>query len=618
MKKADLVIKNNILNLKISDNYSIPNWREIFKWKFRGQETINEYFIDNIPDIKFSKYPTILSVNIILSKNDKVFKLDFFANEKPIKLLYHENKIINHIIIDNSWYPLIEENINEIEDLIKEYKIKDFKFDLSTYILINKNLNDHPVIKNLTLIEETEKIEKRSLINYKNDYFKGELYDYQEKGFEWLRFYANNNVGGILGDEMGLGKTIQIISLICHEVNQSNVPNLVIVRSTLVNNWIKEFKKFSSNLKIYTHHGPNRSRSYKAFEDHHVTISTYDLASIDLPLLTDINWNLIILDEAQDIRNPDAQRTKSIKILDKKAGFAVTGTPIQNKLKDLWSIMDFTNHDYLGNENEFMDKYSDDFSDGSLIEPLVRPLILRRTIEASGKTLPDRIDIPEFIQMNNNANEIYESEKNNFLNNYKNNPLPMLIKLRQVCTNSMIINDEQAWDEDDTKFVRLIQICEEFIMNEEKFLIFTSFTKAIKSLSNLLKRIYNIPVFTLFGETPIDERQSVIDDFSNIKNSSCMVLNPAVASAGLNIVSANHVIHYNLEWNPAVIDQASARIYRIGQKRNVTVHYLVYSNTIEHYIYERLEAKRQMAEDTIIGVDSKPYIEDFVKFLNKN
>lgn len=617
MNKADLIIKDNILYLKLGENYIVPNWDEIFKWKFRGQKTINNYFIENTPSITFSKYAATLSLNINISKDKYLFKLDTLLNNKIINLNYQKNKIINHIIIDNCWYPIFEENIDEFESLIEKYNIKDLKFELPTYFLINKNLNTHSIIKYICPIDKTVKFEGYDSNAYKNDYFKGKLYNYQKKGYEWLRFYAENKVGGILADEMGLGKTIQIIALICNEVYNKNTPNLIIVRSTLVTNWINEFEKFSSNLNIYVHHGTNRSRTYKTFEKNDVIISTYDLINIDLPLLSDIKWNLIILDEAQDIRNPNAQRTKSIKNLNKETGFAVTGTPIQNRLKDLWSIMDFTNNNYLGTEDEFTKNYSNDFFDGTAIEPLVRPLILRRTIEASGKSLPERIDIPEFIEMNNQTINVYESEKNNFLKNYKNNPLPMLVKLRQICTNSMIANNIDGWDEDDTKFVRLVQICEEFILNEEKFLIFTSFTSAIKSISNSLNRIFNIPVFTLFGETPVNTRQKVIDDFSNIKRSSCMILNPSVASAGLNIVSANHVIHYNLEWNPAVIDQASARIYRIGQKKNVTVHYLVYSNSIEQYIYERLEAKRQMAEDTIIGVESKPYIEDFVKFLSK-
>jgi len=630
MKTALLYLEDNILRLKVDKKSIIPDGMEVFRWKFRNQETINGYTVDKENcNISYAKFPKMILMDIIATNNEIPFRIslkfnNIGSNLKDFSPKIIENKIIDHIIIDETWYVIEKSSIIEIEKFLDIYNIKNFNLDLSTFIRINKNIENHEFIDELfdynQLIDQKVNKEKS---DYKNLFFNGELYDYQHTGYDWLRFYNNNRVGGILADQMGLGKTIQIISLVCNQVSESKKPNLIIVRSTLIHNWLNEFKKFTKQLNIYKHHGGDRRRVYDILKDKDVVITSYDLIAIDLPVLESIDWNLIVLDEAQDIRNPEAQRTKSIKKLKKNSGFAVTGTPIQNKLQDLWSIIDFTNPDYLGSRKDFISRYPNDFDDGSLIEPLVRPLILRRTLESSGKSLPERIDIPEFLEMNMQTRDLYENEKEIFRNSSVNNPLPMLTKLRQLCTNSSIIDKDIYWDEDDIKCQRLIQICEEFISNNEKFLIFTSFTKSIEQLSELFKRKFNIPVYKIYGETDIDDRQNLIDRFTDDRGSGCMILNPAVGSAGLNIVCANHVIHYNLEWNPAVIDQASARSYRLGQEKNVTVHYLIYADSIESYIYDRLKQKKQMADDTIIGVQSKLEIDDIVnnyllKGENKN
>jgi SNF2 family DNA or RNA helicase len=368
-------------------------------------------------------------------------------------------------------------------------------------------------------------------------------------------------------------------------------------------NWRRELQRFAPAVRVCVHRGSARTGFPNVLSSYDVVLTTYETVVRDESLLRMIPWNVVVVDEAQAIKSPDAQRTHAVKRLPRQVSIAVTGTPVENSLRDLWSLMDFAIPRYLGPLEAFEARYTDDPDCAKALEPVITPLLLRRRVLDVAGDLPMRIDIPQPIDMTPDEAARYERLRQETITQYgKSAGLVTLSRLRMLCAHPVLVFPELAnLTEYSTKYVRLVEILEEIVSLDEKALIFTSYTDMADHMSKDIRDRWGIPCAILDGRTPIEERQPQIDRFTAHCGSDVLVLNPRAAGAGLNITAATHVIHYNLEWNPAVEDQASARAHRRGQTRPVTIHRLFHANTVEEVINQRMDFKRAIAAAAVAG-----------------
>jgi SNF2 family DNA or RNA helicase len=610
--KAEWLIKDDYLVLKSPDeSIWLPQAIDIFQAEYREKRLICDKEItapsQDLPEIAFSKYP--LKLNLVIGASDDpskgLLKLEMRATlgDVIISIKSPMNRQADQIIFEKKWYAFVSGALDDAKKLLNGAKVapEGYLSLQQMFYLLKNPIDSVPVvfdvdlhsIPNLVSFEEVPKS------------FSGVLYPYQNTGFRWLCAVYKEGLGCILGDEMGLGKTIQIICLITRNVEKKIKPTLVVAPATLLENWRREFAKFAPSIATYVHTGYERTGFPSDLEKYDVIITSFSTLIRDSSLFRMLSWDVIIADEAQAIKNPEAERSKVIKSLSRKAGIAVTGTPVQNSLTDLWSIMDFTIPGLLGDKNAFEKKYSDSIDAASNLEPLVSPVILRRTVSEVAKDLPPRIDIPQPIEMPPEMASRYEQVRLDILERYgEHAQLVSLQKLRIFCTEPSLVGSQVAGGyENNPKYQRLLELLEEIFDNKEQTLVFTSFTGMIDILmADIPKRFDGIWVNWIDGRIPVSERQPRVDEFNKCGKPAALFLNPAAAGTGLNLTAANHVIHYNLEWNPAIEDQASARAHRIGQKKPVTVHRLYYVGSIEEVINEKLDFKRDLATTTVKGV----------------
>ena len=287
------------------------------------------------------------------------------------------------------------------------------------------------------------------------------------------------------------------------------------------------------------------------------------------------------------------------------ASLAITGTPVENRLTDLWSIMDFSVPGYLGSLSEFNETFENDVYAAANIEPLISPLMLRRRVAEVASDLPERIDIPEIVELSEAEAQEYERIRQAIVDEYgPTATLVSLTKLRQFCAHPGLLSDHQpeSLPDEFAKYARLLEIIEEVMLCNEKAIVFTSYTRMADRIASEVRERFGVFSDVLDGRTPIDDRQPLIDRFSEENGPAVLVLNPKAGGAGLNITAATHVIHYNLEWNPALEDQASARAHRRGQTRPVMVRRLICEGTVEEVVEDRVQRKRRISEAAVVGV----------------
>lgn len=560
-------------------------------------------------DISFSRYP--VNLKLLVSVDETTGKPALFTVAQiqggasfPISVKALER---GHVVHEAKWYPAAPGAVDAVVALMNEIGCTDhggMTPTLRGYLHLKKVASEGgPVVDELgndalkyLLSGQDRDREPRNI--------QAQLYPYQRDGWRWLGFIMREQLGGLLADEMGLGKTLQIISALRDPGGiVAEGGTLVIAPGSLLENWMRELAKFCPDLKTYKHQGTLRTGRPADLQDFDVIVTSYDTVTRDLSLLKMIEWNVVVLDEAQNIRNPEALRTKSVKEISRRVGLAVTGTPVENRLRDLWSIMDFSVPGYLGCLKDFESRYVDDVNAAAILEPLISPLMLRRRVADVATDLPERIDIPEFLEMSEWEAGTYEKVRQEVFEEYgKVANLVSLGRLRQFCAHPEIIERSgRGLDMAFSKFERLKELFEEIFSRGEKALVFTSFTKMADLIRDMAASRFQVLAATLDGRLAIEERQQLIDRFSEHSGPAVLVLNPRAGGSGLNITAANHVIHYNPEWNPALEDQASARAYRRGQGRPVTVRRLIYTGTVEEVMDERLQRKRNVAEAAIIG-----------------
>lgn len=575
--------------------------------------------------VQFSRYPADINIalEVMPEKRSVSVFLECRTPDGDRSRIQHEQNPEDHIVINKTWYPLRLGDVKELSSiLVKAGITANRPLTLRQYMDLQNICATNNIdlsIKSDPSLIESDYFFNAALPDINSIGLNADLYEYQKTGWRWLSSLFREGLGGILGDEMGLGKTMQIIALLTSEIKDKSDPALIICPSTLLENWRREIEKFSTELTTLVHQGQRRTGNPKNLAGFNVIISSYDTVVRDTALFSQIHWKIIILDEAQAIKNPDTNRSVWIKQLPRQSAFAVTGTPVENRLSDLWSIMDFVMPGYLGDQKDFKNKYEDSIDGASRLEPVVSPLLLRRRVARVAKDLPERIDIPQWLEMPYEEAKLYEELRQKIIADMDGNAaLPVLTKLRMFCTHPKLIDEDADILNSSAKYQRLVEIVEEIFENGSKVIVFSSYTKMADFIVADIKERFGVYTNFIDGRTPIASRQDVVDEFSQHEGPALLSLNPKAAGSGLNITAANHVIHYNLEWNPATEDQASARAHRRGQKLPVTIHRLIYSKTVEEGIDGRLQRKRGLAENAVVGVDSSSELQDIMQCLNFN
>ena len=610
MKK--LVVDGDVLKIQHQNNFHLTNAMEIYSCfvsKKNGWKKLAPDMDTSVSTLKFSKFPVDYLAVLEISPSLRLPTINFIAKTQMGEQFKISSVafLSGQVIHNGTWFPAEKNSLDSILTILK-----NSTFDLETgnietlrgvLNLKKAALNGESIIDNLTG-DSYQNLFLDKIYNTKPKGLNAKLYPYQIDGWRWLKFISHEQLGGILADEMGLGKTLQIISLLNEfkEIGKKN--NLIIAPGSLLENWSREIKKFCPNLIVLKQQGSLRTGDPSEIIGYDVVLISYETAIRDIAILRVNKWNVVILDEAQHIRNPSTRRANVVKQIPRISGIAVTGTPLENRLLDLWSIMDFAFPNFLGDQKSFESQYINNVEAAEKLETLVTPLILRRRISEVATDLPKRIDIVEILEMNQDEARCYETVRDSISKQYKDSAtLVTLTRLRQFCAYPRITNiDKFNSIKKFTKLERLTEILGEIFGFGEKVLIFTSYTKMADKIKNMVNSEFNSMAWILDGRVSIEDRQQLIDHFTSLHGVAAMILNPQVGATGLNISAANHVIHYNPEWNPATEDQASARAYRRGQNKPVTIRRLIFANTVEEVINERLQRKRELANSAISGI----------------
>jgi hypothetical protein len=475
--------------------------------------------------------------------------------------------------------------------------------------------------------------------------FVGSLRPYQVKGLSWLTFLDRVGLGACLADDMGLGKTIQLLALLLREREEAERagaggtvgvggaerpgPTLLVVPMSVVGNWVREAQRFAPSLRLYVHHGPDRRRGealLRAALEADLVITTYALANRDRDDLEPVPWGRIALDEAQNIKNPAAKQTQAIRSLEAPRRVALTGTPIENRLSELWSIMDFLNPGLMGPLGEFRAKFAvpieryHDAARARRLRGMVQPFVLRRlkTDPSVIADLPEKLETRDFCYLTPEQASLYEATVRRMLASAEQSEgiqrrgviLAGLVKLKQICNHPHLylrdLDDQPPGPggvvaaSRSGKCVRLIEMLDEVIAGGGQALVFTQFRQMGALLAPMLRTELDREVLFLHGGTTAQQRDAMVARFQKGDGSApVFILSLKAGGIGLNLTAANHVFHFDRWWNPAVESQATDRAYRIGQTRTVQVHKFVVSGTLEERIDQMIEQKSDLAANVI-------------------
>ncbi len=527
-------------------------------------------------------------------------------------------------------------SVDEFEKLIKDANgIIEFK---NKYILIDQNeaqaiINKlkNPKIDKITRMEMLHAAFSGHLNEYEFDYdeafanivkdigktvevtppqgLKGVLRPYQVGGLKWLYTNTTKGFGSCIADDMGLGKTIQVISLILKlkEEGKLKDPVLVICPTTLMGNWIKELNMFAPSLKASSYHGPERQLDLKA----DVLITTFAILRIDIEEVKKTNWGMVVVDEAQNIKNPDTSQTAAVKALKSDIKIAMTGTPVENKLTELWSIFDFINKGYLGSIRDFQKCYAipierfKQYEQADKLKLSISPFVLRRlkTDKTIIDDLPEKMVLDEYCYLTKTQAALYEKTLNTLMTdisgqkgiNRRGIIFKLITALKQICNHPFqYLKYGEMTKDVSGKTEKFISLLSQILDNGEKVIAFTQYKEMGNILSTIIHNELNISPLFFHGSLNTNQRQSMLNEFETNPDQKIMLLSLKAGGTGLNLTSATNVIHYDLWWNPAVEEQATDRSYRIGQDKNVMVHRLVTIGTFEEKIDEMIKQKKEL------------------------
>lgn len=488
--------------------------------------------------------------------------------------------------------------------------------------------------------------------------FNGKLRPYQRRGVSWLAFLRRWGFGACLADDMGLGKTAQAIGLLLHEQSGSGdaqhrvhapdgaetpgagsgsmmsptplgsgQPALVICPTSVVGNWQREVQRFAPGMRVMVHHGGDRMAGtdfLEAVAQVDVVISSYALMRRDIELLRSVSWSDVILDEAQNIKNPLARQTQAVRQLSSQFRLALTGTPVENRLSELWSIMHFLNPGYLGSQRRFRQEFArpieraGDEDATRRLRSLTQPFVLRRvkTDPSIIQDLPEKLEMKVYCTLTPEQATLYQAVVDHALAQIEQKEgierrglvLSTLLKLKQVCNHPaqfladgspLVLSTVEGVEHRSGKLARLTEMLEEALAEGDRALIFTQYAEMGELLKRHLQGVFVREVLYLHGGTPLPKRDEMVTRFQSERGPALFVLSLKAGGTGLNLTAANHVFHYDRWWNPAVENQATDRAFRIGQQRNVQVHKLVTAGTLEEAIDELIERKTSLMEAVV-------------------
>ena len=517
----------------------------------------------------------------------------------------------DHVLLGDVWHPLEAESLGAAKDWLQGRAPEETS--LAAYANIY-----HGLTSSVRIQDDVDIGLLRSLASQSGDLarFRATLYPYQEAGYQWLSEAVEAGLGCLLADEMGLGKTVQVIALLEERCSRGLGPSIVVVPVTLIENWKRELHRFAPDLRVYVHHGSSRARYGGAFGGVDVVLVSYATAALDVGVFLARDWDLIVMDEAQNVKNPDTQRAQLLREFPRRAAVMMTGTPIENGTLDLWSLADFAVPGYLGPREHFVTFLAEQ---PELLARAIKPLILRREVADVATDLPERIDADVAIEMFEGESAGYEKLVSSMRGRAKHgNALALITKLRQYTAHSSLVSGLTPEDPiaESAKLARLIAMLGEIFSDSNKVLIFSTFRAMSDLISRVIRERMYVPSWVIDGRTPAGSRQQIVDTFGEHDGPAALVLHPVTGGTGLNITAANHVIHYTLEWNPAKESQATARSFRRGQERPVFVHRLIYPGTIDEIIVDVVRQKRDIA-DKVIGPSDTIGLDMLVRALDR-
>ncbi len=460
------------------------------------------------------------------------------------------------------------------------------------------------------------------------DGLRAELRPYQQRGYAWLSFLLRYGIGACLADDMGLGKTLQTIALLLRRQHEAKVavPSLVVCPTSVVGNWQREMARFAPELKTLKHLGAERSTGEsfaRTLDGVDVVLTSYPLLARDRESFETVEWSVVILDEAQNIKNSATRQAQAARALRTTNRIALTGTPVENRLTELWSILHFLNPGYLGSERDFRRRFAnpierlDDADAARKLKRLTAPFILRRlkTDPAVISDLPDKLEMKVFTPLTAEQGTLYEAVVRDIMARIEGAEsdgdemsrrglvLSLLMQLKQVCNHpAQFLKDGGPFEGRSGKLTRLTEMLEEVYAEGDRALVFTQFAEMGEILRQHLRNAFTDEPLWLYGGTKVSEREELIRRFQAASGPTVFILSLKAGGVGLNLTRANHVFHFDRWWNPAVENQATDRAFRIGQTRNVQVHKFVCGGTLEEKIDAMIESKQALAE-RIVGAD---------------
>ena len=584
----------------------IPNW-----WKRRKSSVSIS--------VKFDRKSSIIGLNTMLSMIPELSIDGVPLQRSDIKDILQQTDGLT--LIKGKWIEVNKERLQNLLNKMDEYS-GSVSFLEALRLEAGVNGNDDKVkfvdndgfvgdvMRRICHANEIKKPEIPKSV-------KANLRPYQISGYAWLNLMAELKLGACLADDMGLGKTLQVLTLLERiRSKDENAKILLIVPASLLGNWENEISKFTPKMPVHILHGRNKAAleselEYLSF----LTVSTYATAA-SLEGLQKIEWTALILDEAQAIKNSGTKQSREIKKIPAGLRIAMTGTPVENNLSNLWSLFDFLNKGLLGTEEQFKN-YSKTITDAPescrKLRNVVSPFILRRlkTDKSIISDLPDKVEQIDYVSLSKRQIVLYRQQVEQLAAIMENSAdmslikrngliLTTIMKLKQICNHpDQFLGLEAYTPSESGKFAMLREICETIHEKREKVLIFTQYKEIIDHLGEYLRETFHANGLIIHGSTQVNKRTELVNKFNRGKENPFMILSLKAAGVGLNLTGANHVIHFDRWWNPAVENQATDRAFRIGQHKNVMVHKFVAKGTIEDRINDIIESKKSLAENVI-------------------
>lgn len=582
------------------------------------QEIANVYVDQDVEARMLNLNSTSFSVSLNQTENLDFFEFNYELDEFSVDEInnmikaYREGDTF-YVLDDTRYIPFNDEKIMSqltfIDQMQSEFTSLDDKIPFYRFITLKHMSND--LFDNVQIDQVLEqKLDEIQDISVNTDLLNEvTVRDYQHAGMNWLNQLHNFKLGGILADEMGLGKTLQVIGYL---MENKGAKTLIVVPKALMYNWAQEFRKFAPEISYTVVNGTKNERmDLIAGHTGDVIITSYNMLRLDIESYNE-TFDICIIDEAQTIKNPGVQVTKAIKKIKADIRFALTGTPLENNLVDLWSIVDFVNPHYLKTQNDFKKKFLGDEHNLELLKFHLSPILLRRQKKDVLTELPDKIETPVFCELSPKQKVVYASYVKDYHEKLTSiietesmatsqiEVLSLLTRLRQIACHPNLFLDD--YDGDSGKLELLMELLDENVENGNKMLVFSQFTSFLKIVEKELKAA-GISYYYLDGSTKAEDRIKLVEDFNN-DQTSVFLISLKAGGVGLNLTSASTVIHLDPWWNPQVESQATDRAHRIGQKQVVQVNKLITKGTIEEKIYMLQQEKKQLTDD-ILSLDSK-------------